>query len=330
LGICSAHKQKAVNEMQTIFIVNPKAGKGNKIQTLTEAILSAANEIGADVRTYITKEIGDAQIYVQNYCNNMGPARFIACGGDGTLNEVVNGAMAHPEAEVGVLPMGTGNDFCRNFEDRRLFSSIVHQIKGSCVLCDAIRYQTTYQGRKKEGYGVNMFNIGFDCNVADMTAEMKKKPFISGSFAYFISILLMLIQKKGATLYIEMDGETVQDGRLLLTSVANGQYCGGGIQSNPQASVFSGRMNGNIRQNVTRLKVMNLLPHYMKGTIMQARGADEYVISKDCKRLLVKPASGSMRICVDGEIMDAGNVTFEIVPRAFRFVVPKKEENEQE
>ncbi len=84
-----------------------------------------------------------------------------------------------------------------------------------------------------------MFNIGFDCNVADMTANMKKKPFISGSLAYLLSIFVMLIKKKGAKLLIELDGEKKYCGPLL-TSLANGSYCGGGIKSNPLVSIKDG------------------------------------------------------------------------------------------
>ena len=83
-----------------------------------------------------------------------------------------------------------------------------------------------------------MFNIGFDCNVADMTAKMKKKPLISGSMAYLFSIFAILIKKKGANLKIELDDIVKYEGPLLLTSLANGCFCGGGIKSNP---LYSGK-----------------------------------------------------------------------------------------
>ena len=233
--------------MKTIFIVNPKAGQGTDTKRLIDAIENTANCLGKQIEIYITTSVGDATCFVKECCKTKGPARFIACGGDGTLNEVLNGAAGYPDAEIGVIPMGTGNDFCRNFA--KDFTNITSQINGNTVKCDAIKFTT----EEKEGYCINMFNIGFDCNVADMTANMKKKPFVSGPLAYFLSILTALIKKKGAKLKIELDGEEKHSGALLLTSIANGCFCGGGIKSNPLASVQDGLINVNIIKNIAFL-----------------------------------------------------------------------------
>lgn len=308
--------------MKTIFIVNPEAGKGKCKEAFTEAINSSISKIKADAEVYITKCVGDAERFVKNYCKNNGYARFIACGGDGTLNEVLNGVIYSQDSQVGVIPMGTGNDFCRNFDSKYNFNDIKNQILGKCVKCDAIRYRTVRNNVTKEGYCANMFNIGFDCNVADLTASIKKKPFIAGSFAYFASILLTLIKKKGANLRIEMDNKVVHDGKLLLTSLANGCYCGGGVRSNPLASIKDGLININIIRNVTRSKLITLLPHYMKGTALKLKGIDKYITSEKCQKITITPLEGNMRLCIDGEIVDAGKTEFEIIPEAFNFVIP--------
>ncbi|MBE7052591.1 MAG: hypothetical protein E7395_08535 [Ruminococcaceae bacterium] len=261
---------------------------------------------------------------MSDYCLSNGPARFIACGGDGTVSEVLNGITNCPDSEIGVVPMGTGNDFCRNFPSDCNFQNVCYQIGGGAEKCDAIRYKTLFDGKIMEGYCVNMFNIGFDCNVADMTANMKKKPFISGSFAYFASILVSLIRKKGANLQIEIDSELCHRGPLLLTSLANGSYCGGGVKSNPLASVTDGMININIIKNISRWRFIYLLPYYMKGTVLKLSGIEKYLLSKKCHRVTVTPTSGTMRLCIDGEIVTAGKTEFEIVPEFFNFVVPKK------
>ena len=302
--------------MDTIFIINPKAGQGNS--GLAEKIKSTA----PDVKIYITKGVGDAEQFVRDYCRTKGGARFIACGGDGTLNEVLNGTAECENAEIGVMPGGTGNDFCRNFVAD--FMDIEAQITGETERCDAIRYTTWVDGEIKSGYCVNMFNIGFDCNVADMTAEMKKRPFISGSAAYFLSILVNLVKKKGISARIEIDGETVRDGHLLLTSVANGCYCGGGIKSNPTASVKDGFLNINVINNVSRLKFISLLPHYMKGDFPDLKDIEKVILVARCKKMVIVPKEDKIRMCVDGEIIDAGKTQFEIVHNAFNFVVPAR------
>lgn len=308
--------------MKTIFIINPCAGQGENINQFISSVKDVAKNTKFDIDFYITKSVGDATDFVKYFCEKHGPARFIACGGDGTLNEILNGAISFENAEIGAMPQGTGNDFCRNFSTDYDFSNVLKQVAGKTVKCDAIKYSTLNKGRLKEGYCVNMFNIGFDCNVADLTADIKKKPFISGSFAYLISILLTMIKKKCINLHIELDGKTVHDGKLLLTSIANGCYCGGGIKSNPLASVKDGFININIIKNVTRLKFISILPYYMKGTFLDIAGINKYISSLKCRELIITPNDGEIRLCVDGEIINAGKTTFEIKHHAFNFVVP--------
>ena len=305
--------------MKTVFIVNPCAGQKNKAQILIDNI----NKIcGQDKEIYLTKAVGDATRYIREYIKSHGAARFIACGGDGTLNEVLNGVEEGGESEVGVIPIGTGNDFCRNFDAS--FEDISGHINGKSIKCDAIRYTAKTDNGYLMGYCANMFNIGFDCNVADMTSRMKEKPFISGSMAYFASILANLIAKKGENLKIEVDNKEIHSGKLLLTSIANGCYCGGGIKSNPLASICDGTININIIKNVSRLKFLRLLPSYMKGTYMKIKNINKIILSTNCRRITITPLLGKMRLCIDGEIIDAGTTQFEICPQAFNFVVPKR------
>ena len=308
--------------MKTIFIVNPKAGQGNDVDKLIDRIKSAAARLSADVDIYTTKSIGDGQRFVRQYCQEYGGTRFIACGGDGTLNEVLNGAIGFDDAQVGVVPIGTGNDFCRNFKGFADFKNIERQILGDTVKCDAIKFTTEIDGERKSGYCANMFNIGFDCNVADMTGEMKKKPLISGSFAYFVSILISLAIKKCTDLKIELDGKIVHNGPTLLTSVANGCFCGGGIKSNPLAEINDGLININIVNNVSRLGLIRLLPFYMKGNFLRLKNIDKVLSSVKCKKIKITPYSGKLRLCCDGEITDAGTTVFEIAPDMFDFVIP--------
>ncbi len=301
--------------MKTVFVINPTAGKGKKTKKLISDIYSAAEQLGKETECYVTKCQGDATRFVKEYA---GSARFIACGGDGTFSEVLNAVINKSGSEAGVMPIGTGNDFCRNFKGC-YFESVQAQFLGETMTCDAIMYKTS----DKSGYCANMFNIGFDCNVAYKTSRIKKNTFLRGSFAYFISILIMLIKKKGANLFIEIDGKAVHHGKLLLTSLANGSYCGGGIKSNPLSNVSDGVMNINIIRNISRLKFISLLPFYMKGTHTKLKNIQNIISSQNAKKATITPLNGDMRICVDGEIFDAGKTEFEVIPDAFRLVLPK-------
>ena len=307
--------------MKTIFIVNPKAGSGKRFNSIFEKIEKLA-QIKENVGFYITKKALDAKEFVSEYCKTSGSARFIACGGDGTLSEILNGAIDYENVEIGVVPIGSGNDFCRNFESRESFFDLEKQISGKCIDCDAIKYTTLINGETKKGYCANMFNIGFDCAVADTTNAIKSKTFISGSMAYFVSIFINLVKKKVTDIEIEVDGINRGRGELLLTSIANGCYCGGGLKTNPIALINDGFININIVKNVSRLKCLTLLPKYIKGTCFDVKNIENIISTIKCSKVKIFPVDKKIRMSVDGEICDASEVEFRIEHNAFKFVVP--------
>ena len=274
--------------MKYYFIINPMAGKGKGIEKLKNAIARTAERLNKDYEIYITKSAGDGECYVNSICkSNNDPKSFIACGGDGTFNEILNGAYGFDNIFVGVLPSGIVN------------------------------------GKEVTKYCANMFNIGFDCNAADLTAKLKQYPLIKGSLAYLLGVLGVMIKKKGANLKIEIDGEEVHNGKLLLTAIANGCFCGGGVKSNPYAIINDGFMDINIIKDIPRIMFIPCLPQYMKGTIFENKKYKDIAITKQCKKITVTP-NEKMRLCVDGEIFDAENIDFEIIPKAVNFIKPLK------
>lgn len=309
--------------MKTIFIINPKSGNKRR-KCLIDCIKRTIENIDADASLYYTKAPKDAFYFVKNYCETFGAARFIACGGDGTLSEVVNACANTEEAEVGVIPVGTGNDFSRNFPHAS-FENIEAQIISDTVPCDIIKYTTYTEDEIKTGYAVNMVNIGFDCSVADLTNTLKRTSFLSGSFSYFLSIMICFIKKKGARVKVIADGIETCNENILLNSIANGSYCGGGIKSNPLAVVNDGFLNYNIVKDISRLKFISLLPGYMKGTLTDKKGIEHIFTSEKCLKLVVIPKDDGFKIGVDGEIIDAGKTEFEIIHNAINFVLPKTE-----
>ncbi|MBQ3114925.1 MAG: YegS/Rv2252/BmrU family lipid kinase [Clostridia bacterium] len=311
--------------MKTVFIINKNAGKKSEVQKFIKKVTDNADDLNNNIEVYFTQYKGDATAYVKEYCKNNGPARFIACGGDGTINEVINGVMTCVGAEAGAVPIGTGNDFCRNFSDCDFFD-ISLQMSSKTELLDAIFYTSKLNGEENCGYGFNMFNIGFDCNVADKKEQLS---FITGPFAYFVSILINLIAKKGADLLIETEDECLHNGKLLLISVANGCYCGGGIKSNPLSDIKNGFININVIKNISRLKFLSLLPSYMKGRHIYKKNIEKIINTKLCHKIKVRSLNGKIKVCVDGEIINSDSISFEIKPNAFKFVVPKRKEHSQ-
>ncbi len=308
---------------RNIFIVNPKAGQGKGNAKFTDHIKQEAETLGIPVEIYTTAGVGDAEILARQIASEVTtPTRIYACGGDGTLNEVLNGVIDNENIAVGLLPIGTGNDFCRNFPEAGDFLDIGAQLQAVSEKCDAIRYTGELAGEKKTRYCANMFNIGFDCNVVDLTATLKTYPLLSGSFAYLMAVMAILVKKKGANLKIEIDGELVHDGPLLLTAVANGCFCGGGVKSSPLASTSDGKLDINIIYNVKRMEFLKKFPYYAKGTHMDLPDISHIIYATQAEKVAITPNEGTMRLCTDGEIVDAGRVEMEIVPSAFNFLVP--------
>jgi hypothetical protein len=171
---------------------------------------------------------------------------------------------------------------------------------------------------------VTFYVVSLNSALKDAMENIKRKTFFRGSLAYFLGIFTTLIKKKGANLEIELDGEIRHKGKLLLTSIANGRFCGGGIKSNPGACVHDGLMNVNIIYNVSRFKFIRLLPHCMKGTHLGLKGIEKVITNVGCRKMKITPCDGAMRLCTDGEITSAGVTEFELLHDAFSFVIPKE------
>ena len=349
--------EEVVTAMKHVFLINPKAGQGNSVDledeikaqaelrglTYTSDQKRGVNSPDAyDVFIYLTKSVGDAERYIKYFCrliektasdngaesadsvetaHSVETVRFYACGGDGTLNEVVNGCYGFDFAEAACIPSGTGNDYIRCYKDAGDFHDIGAQMDGSSVSSDLIQY--TVEG-KAPRYCINMFNIGLDCNVVDLTAKMKKVPFVMGSMAYFLSVLAMFARKKGADLRIEYDDGYVYDDKLLLVAIANGMYCGGGVKGVPDAILNDGLMDVSLIKNATRRDFVRAFKKYKEGTHLQDEHARKLFLYKKCRHITVTPNSGEMKLCTDGEISMAGKTEFQIVRDAIRFSVPKK------
>ena len=322
--------------MKTVFIINPGAGKGKGIDALKERIRMASEKTGYEAGIYVTKAPQDAELFARAFTEELacaGPdgmseeGRLIACGGDGTFNEALNGVLSaarHDHISLGLIPIGTGNDFVRNFPEAGDFLDPAAQLLGTDTACDAIRYSGVLNGKEQTRYCANMFNIGFDCNVADMTSTLKKYSFLAGSFAYLMGVAITYIRKKGAKLKVELDGKTIVNGPLLLTAIANGGFCGGGVHSSPLASTCDGRMDVNIIYNVGRIDFLKKFPHYAKGTHLDLPDIHDILYCDTCTTARITPLDGTMRLCTDGEIVDAETVEFEMAPGAFRMILPAK------
>ena len=313
--------------MKNLFVVNPAAGKAMDPEPLVQKIRQAGNEMDLPVEIHITDEPGGSEHVVRKYLASAPvreSVRIFAAGGDGTLNEVINGAypfFSTHQIHIGCIPTGTGNDFIRNFPGRD-FLDMERQLSAESRQVDLIQYQYKTALGETSRYCVNMFNIGFDCEVVYRTSILKKYPLLHGSLAYLVGILLTLIKKEGTSLEIKVEDETIHQGKLLLASIGNGSYCGGGLKGLPKAKVDDGLMDVSLVQNVPRRTFISLFPHYSKGTHLETPGIEEIVTYRQCKSMVIQPNGEHIRLCTDGEICEAGPIRFNVEPLALDFIIP--------
>ena len=319
--------------MKYYFVLNPGSGNKKHKNDILREIRDTARELGEDFDVYFTKGPKDAEHYVRNLCEACAKAeadaepetiRIIGCGGDGTVNELVNGAFGFEHVEIGVIPQGTGNDYIRNYGEPDAFRSVRRQMLGNSRPSDLIEYRALSNGKEIRGFCANMFNIGFDCNVVHMTDRVKQLPLMSGSLAYLVSVFITLAGKKETSLRVEYGDGTVYDDDLLLLSIANGCFCGGGIKGVPRSVLDDGLMDISlIRGGVTRNYFVRMFPKYQKGTHLEDPRIEGVIDYRQEETLTVTANDGAMRLCVDGEIMNCEKVAFRVVPKAIRFLVPQ-------
>ena len=309
--------------MKHIFILNPVAGKGKSEKHYLPIIHSVAKEMGVEYEIHRTINIGDGERFTKLRCQSREIEtellRFYTCGGDGTLNEVVNGAYGFKNVEIGFIPSGTGNDFARSFENVKDFSNIIRQIDGKAKPIDLLKYSID---GKEPKYCINMFNIGFDCDVVIKMDELRKFSFIAGSAAYGTGVGLVLIKKNTLDLSIVIDDGIERKGKILMMAIGNGKYCGGGFKGLPEARTDDGIIDVSIVKNVSRREFISLIGPYKKGTHLSTKLGQKIVTYEKCKSITVKDEN-VFSICIDGEVEKGNILRVEIENKAILFSAPQ-------
>lgn len=218
--------------MKHLFIINPKAGKGKSLQLIPE-IEEAFKGTNEEFIIEITERIGHATELVRNYVNRDN-YRIYAVGGDGTLNEVLNG-MVNSESCLGVIPSGSGNDFIRSvYKEKLVRNTIRDTINGDIKPIDL--------GKVDGRYFINISSIGIDAEVVDNVKSIKICPFISGKIAYILSAIITILMYKYRDIQLIIDTKEVKIKNTLL-AIANGRYYGGGMRVAPDADLQDGLLD---------------------------------------------------------------------------------------
>ena len=309
--------------MKYIFVINPAAGQGKARSYWLPQIQRLVKEKEIDYELHNTLSFQEGINYVRQRCESGEEIRFYGCGGDGTLNCLVNGAFGYPNASVGILPTGTGNDFVRSFTEPKAFQDLERQLDGESVALDVIRC-TDEQGTK---IALNMCNIGVDAAVAEVAGEMKKKPLLSGPLAYGAAAVKVLAGQIGFPARVQIDEEEPYEQDFLFVAIGNGGYCGGGFHSTPLSKLDDGLMDVCLVDKITRRKIATVIMKYRAGTHLTDKACEPVVTYRQCKKLTLTPLLPDdehiERMVVDGEGSAFCETTFEVVPKSVNFIIPK-------
>ncbi|MBP1558715.1 MAG: diacylglycerol kinase family lipid kinase [Oscillospiraceae bacterium] len=304
--------------MRHIFVINPVAGKMDPAQLLTPPIkAAAADHPEEEVEIYITKEVGDACTFVRSTCEAYEkPVRFYACGGDGTLNEVVNGMVGFSQAELGLIPCGSGNDFVKNYPNRDFFH-ISAQLESKAHPIDLLKVN--------DRYSINITNIGLDSDAADYMTRFKRLPLVNGKMAYNLGLVYSVCLPIGHDMKITLDdGETVLQDRYMLAVAANGQYYGGHFRCAPLAALDDGLIDICLVKKISRLRIPALLSVYENGRHVDDEKLKDIISYHKCRKMVIE-ADHPISLARDGEIDHASRIEIELLPGALNCSVPERQ-----
>ena len=288
---------------KVMHILNPLAGKGTAAKV--------RESIDNKECVYMSQSPKETSEFIKRTCQREPDTCFTVYGGDGTVFRAVNALMdsgCNNTASLKIVPIGSGNDFVRSFED----------VKGE-ILIDVL----SFNGR----YAANVINMGFDCSVVKRTTKLKKSPFIPGKLAYTFGVAGEIFHKKAmdttVTITYEDGSEEVLKQKFLLIAAGNCRYYGGGFKAAPVAKYNDGLIDVALIKDVSVGTFIGLVSDYKKGSFVDEETGEvtdrfkPYVIYKKCVKLKVE---GCGSVCADGEIFNENVVEIGVVKKAIHLI----------
>ena len=299
--------------MKHLFLINPAAGKRGSTESLTNHIHRIFGDMGADYEIALTEARGDAQRLAMQAAQSGQSVRIYACGGDGTLNEAVNGAAGFDSAAVTNVPKGTGNDFLKIFgpDHRRGFCDLAALAQGPQAAFDLMNCNGKL--------GIGVICAGVDARVAADVDKYKPIPLVRGPGAYILALVETVLFKGVARHAVVDMGETHLDEDVAIICICNGRYYGGGFMPVGDAEPDDGVLDMLVVPKVSRVTFARLVGDYAKG-----RYRDHPELIRDYHGQAITYSSEEEIVTVvDGEVMRDRRFTVQLDPRKVNFFYPE-------
>jgi diacylglycerol kinase (ATP) len=299
--------------LSTVFLVNPASGNGATGKRWPELAHRAA-QLGLTGEALLSERPGHL-IELASDAVDGGATLVVAVGGDGTLNEVVNG-IAGRDVELATIPLGTGMDFGRTYGIPSRFDDAVRvAVGGNARTIDAgrVRYRT-WAGEPAERFFANVSSVGMSGAVAQRANGMSKA--LGGKATFFYALTRVFLEWQNTDVTVRFD-DAERRGRMHDVIVANGVWHGGGMMLAPEAAPDDGRFDVVLIGDVSKLDFLTTAPKIYKGKHVHHPKVE---VLRSVRVEVDAPVQ--LPIELDGEQVGTTPATFEVVPGAVRVRVP--------
>ena len=296
--------------MRHLFIINPAAGKYDKTEEYTGVIREICEKRGLEYEVAVSRQAGDCTRLAREAARTGEPIHIYACGGDGTLNEVIAGAAGFDNAAVTNFTGGSGNDFVKIFSDTGAFRDLNRLLDYE---------ETTFDLIDCNGdYAVNICSVGLDARIGTDMATYKRLPFLSGSGAYILSTLINTLKGVSEHYVVEVEGRKI-DAEQTMICVANGRFYGGGFNPVPDADPADGLLDVLLVKKLNLMQIATVIGKYKKGLYATLPKLVQHLRTDHIRILCDKVTS----INLDGELRSARVVDMCVTDKKIRFFYPK-------
>lgn len=300
--------------MKYIFIVNQHSGKSELKEELFEQLEIYKDKIEYEIRCFEDKE--KTIEFIKSYCNkNTEDTVFVAVGGDGTLNCVVNGVIGYKKAIVTCYPCGSGNDFVKYYGGKEKFLNIDNLINGIESKIDVMKVN--------DMYSINVTNFGFEAAVCDVANKVRRKKLIGGKHSYTTGIIVSIFKSMKTKCKITVDDEVLVENKLLLGGIANGKYVGGAYKCAPYSNNEDGLLEVHVIKPISIFKFASLINTYKAGKHLDNPKLKNIIKYKRAKKVIIE-CHKNFKICLDGEIYIGDYFEIENLKQQIRFIRPQE------